>query len=86
MSSQICQNYSTREAAVYHLVTLHLWASRTYLSLGFYLDHREVALEDVGHFFRELAEMKHEGTQDLLKLQTNTAPTPSSRTCRLLPR
>ncbi|CAO2628477.1 Ferritin light chain 2 [Lemmus lemmus] len=38
MTSQICQNYSTQvEAAMNLLVNLHLQASYTYLSLGYYL-------------------------------------------------
>ena len=46
MSSPVCQNYSTEvEAAVNRLARLHLWASHTYLSLGFYFDHEYVALK-----------------------------------------
>ena len=60
MTSQIRQNYSTEvEAAVNRLVNLHLRASYTYLSLGFFFEWDEVALEGVGHF-RELAKEKQE--------------------------
>ena len=39
MTSQIRQNYSTEvEAAVKRLASLHLWASYTYFSLGFFFD------------------------------------------------
>ncbi|KAM5325785.1 ferritin light chain-like [Glossophaga mutica] len=70
MNSQIHQDYSTDvEAAINHLADLHLWASNTYLSPGFYFDHDNVTLQGVGHLFRELAEEKHEGAQRLLKLQ-----------------
>jgi len=70
MSSQIRQNYSTEvEAAVNRLVNMHLRASYTYLSLGFYFDRDDVALEGVRHFFRELAEEKREGAERLLKMQ-----------------
>ena len=70
MSSQIRQNYSTEvEAAVNRLVNMQLWASYTYLSLGFYFNRDNVALEGVGHFFRELAKEKHKGVEHLLKLQ-----------------
>ncbi|XP_016061479.1 PREDICTED: ferritin light chain [Miniopterus natalensis] len=70
MSSQIRQNYATEvEAAVNRLANLHLRASYTYLSLGFYFDRDDVALEGVGHFFRELAEKKREGAEHLLKMQ-----------------
>ena len=52
MSSQIQQNYSAEvEAAVNRLVNLFLRASYTYLSLGFYFDQDDVALQCVGHFF-----------------------------------
>uniref|UniRef100_A0A8D2DPS5 Ferritin n=1 Tax=Sciurus vulgaris TaxID=55149 RepID=A0A8D2DPS5_SCIVU len=70
MASQIRQNYSTEvEAAVNRLVNLHLQASYTYLSLGYYFDRDDVALEGVGHFFRELAEEKREASERLLKMQ-----------------
>ncbi|XP_054435515.1 ferritin light chain-like [Pteronotus mesoamericanus] len=70
MSSQIRQNYSSEvEATVNRLANLHLGAPYTYLSLGFYFDHDDVALHGVGHFFRELAEEKCEGSERLLKLQ-----------------
>ncbi|XP_006901156.1 PREDICTED: ferritin light chain-like [Elephantulus edwardii] len=70
MSSQIRQNYSAEaEAGVNRLVNLHLRASYTYLSLGFYFDCDDVSLEGLGHFFRELASEKREGAKRLLKLQ-----------------
>eukprot|EP00069_Balaena_mysticetus_P017527 bmy_10720T0 len=70
MSSQICQSYSIEmEAAVNRLVNLHLRASYTYLSLGFYFDRDEVSLEGIGHFCRELAKEKCEGAQCVLKMQ-----------------
>ncbi|KAB0339081.1 hypothetical protein FD754_024148 [Muntiacus muntjak] len=70
MSSQIHQNYSTEvEATVNRLVNMQLRASYTYLSLGFYFDRDDVALEGVGHFFRELAKERREGAERLLKLQ-----------------
>ncbi|XP_029331404.1 ferritin light chain 1-like [Mus caroli] len=72
MTSQIRQNYSTEvEAAVNRLVNLHLRASYTYLSLGFFFNRDDVALEGVGHFFRELAEEKREGAERLLELQND---------------
>ena len=70
MSSQIRQNYSTEvEATVNRLVNMQLRASYTYLSLVFYFDRDDVALEVVGRFFRELAKEKREGAERLLKLQ-----------------
>ncbi|XP_043733260.1 ferritin light chain-like [Cervus elaphus] len=74
MSSQIRQNSSTEvEAAVNRLVNLQLQASYTYLSLGFYFHRDDVALEGVGHFFRELAKEKRQGAECLLKLQNQRA-------------
>ncbi|XP_038205905.1 ferritin light chain 1-like [Arvicola amphibius] len=68
MTSQIRQNYYTElEAAVNRLVNLHLWASYTYLLLGYYFDRDDVALEGVGHFFRE----KCKGAERLPKLQND---------------
>ncbi|XP_039731683.1 ferritin light chain-like [Pteropus medius] len=73
------RNFSTDvEAAVNRLVNLHLLASCTYLSLGFYADRDYVALEDVGHFFCKLVEEKCEGT--------SMVASSSSRTCRSLPK
>ncbi|XP_055419560.1 ferritin light chain-like [Bubalus kerabau] len=70
MSSQIRQNYSSEvEATVNRLVNMQPRASYTYLSLDFYFDRDDVALEGVGHFFRKLAKEKCEGTERLLKLQ-----------------
>lgn len=51
-SSQICQNYSTQaEATINCLTNSHLCASYIHLSLDFYFDCDDVALESVGHFF-----------------------------------
>ena len=70
MSSQICQNYYTKvKAMVTPLANLHLQASYTYLSLGFYFDRDDVVLQGVGHFFWKLAKEKPEGSEHLLKLQ-----------------
>ncbi|KAK7800041.1 hypothetical protein U0070_000922 [Myodes glareolus] len=66
MTSQVRQNYSTEvEAAVNRLGNLHLRASYTYLSLGYYFDLDDMALEGVGHF-NELVRGRR-----LLKLQNN---------------
>ena len=43
--------------------------SRHLFPQGFYFDRDDVALEGVGHFFRELAEEKHESAERLLKMQ-----------------
>nr|XP_048307039.1 ferritin light chain 1-like [Myodes glareolus] len=71
MTSQVRQTYSTEvEAAVNNLVNLHLWASYTYLCLGYYFGRDNMALEGVGHFC-ELAEEKRKGAKRLLKLQND---------------
>ncbi|KAL1775861.1 ferritin light chain 1 [Sigmodon hispidus] len=47
MTSQVPQNYSSEvEAAMNRLVNLHLRASYTYLSLGFYFDQDDVAWKE----------------------------------------
>ncbi|KAF0873814.1 FRIL protein, partial [Crocuta crocuta] len=66
----IRQNYSTEvETAINCLVNMHLWASYTYLSLGFYFNREDVALEGMSHFFYKLAKEKHKGAEHLLKMQ-----------------
>ncbi|XP_014401611.1 PREDICTED: ferritin light chain-like [Myotis brandtii] len=87
MSSQMPQNYPTDvEAAVNRLASLHLRASHTYLSLGFYFDREDVALEGLGCFFCELAEKKREGSERLLKIQNQLRGRILSRTCCSLPK
>ncbi|XP_014387039.1 PREDICTED: ferritin light chain-like, partial [Myotis brandtii] len=55
MSSQTRQNYSTEgEAAVNRLACV--CRAPTYLSLRYYFDHEDVALQGAGHFLRELVE------------------------------
>nr|XP_058151743.1 ferritin light chain-like [Dasypus novemcinctus] len=69
MTSQIHQNYSTNvEASVNRLVNMQLQASYTYLCLGYYFHHDNVALKGVDHFFLELKEQS-EGTKHFLKMQ-----------------
>ncbi|XP_045433936.1 ferritin light chain-like [Pipistrellus kuhlii] len=70
MSSQIRQNYSTEvEAEINRLANLYLHASYTYLSLGFYFNRDDVALQGVGHFFRVLEDKKFKGAELLFKMQ-----------------
>ena len=56
------------EAAVSRLIKLHLEVSSTYLSLSFYFEGSETALNGVGRFFRALAKEKQEGAHLFLKL------------------
>ncbi|XP_006891354.1 PREDICTED: ferritin light chain-like [Elephantulus edwardii] len=70
MSYQIGQNYSAEgEAGINCFDNLHLQASSTYLSLGFYFDRDDVVLESVGHLFRELAKETCEADKRFLQLQ-----------------
>ncbi|XP_060045071.1 ferritin light chain-like [Erinaceus europaeus] len=51
MSCQIGQDYSSGvEMYVNCLVNLYIWAVYTCISLGFYLNHEDVALEGNSHF------------------------------------
>ena len=68
MSSQIRQNYSTEvEAAVNCLVNMHLWVSYTSLSLGFYFDCDDVALEGMGHLFLQVGQGEGRGCKASLE-------------------
>ncbi|XP_050997826.1 ferritin light chain 1-like [Acomys russatus] len=72
MASSNHPNYSTEvERVLNHLVNLHLQASCTYLSLAYYFDRDDVALEGVGLFFRQVAEEKRKGAELLLQLQND---------------
>ncbi|XP_066108793.1 ferritin light chain-like [Saccopteryx bilineata] len=82
MHFQSHQNYSTEEEAmVNHLVNPHLWASYTYLSLGFYFSSDDMWLSSVWStswsWMRNTSTPKH-----LLKCKTSAVDTPSSRTSR----
>nr|XP_034491103.1 ferritin light chain-like [Marmota flaviventris] len=66
MSTQGHQVYTHKvQAALDRLISMHLQASYTYLSLGFYFEGNRVALE--GGFFFRLAEEKREGAHRLLR-------------------
>lgn len=57
------------EAAINRLVNMRLRVSYTYLSLGFYLNHDNMALEGVGHFSCELAKEECKGMECVLNMQ-----------------
>ncbi|XP_050002876.1 ferritin light chain-like, partial [Alexandromys fortis] len=67
--SRLSLSHDLPEAAVNRLVNLHLRASYTDLSLGYYFDPDDAVLEGVGHFLK-LAE-KREGAERLFKLQND---------------
>lgn len=61
-------DYSTNvNTAITHLVYGHLWASYTYLSLGFYCNCKSVAREGRHQFFHKLGE-KWKGTKHVWKI------------------
>ena len=62
MDSQKAESGCLASPPAYH-------CSRHLFLQGFYFDRDDVALEGVGHFFRELAKEKREGAERLLKLQ-----------------
>ncbi|XP_075415757.1 ferritin light chain-like [Tenrec ecaudatus] len=89
MSFQIRQDCSAgAEAGVHRLLSLHLLASYTYLSLGCFFDCDNVAVGGRGPFFRELAREQHEGDRPNVSgsCRTSTAATPSSWMCRSHPK
>lgn len=57
------------------------WASHshTHLSPGFYLHQKDVVLEGVGHFSRELAEEKCEEKWTAMRQLFNPPPGPSPK-------
>lgn len=66
MSTVGHQNYACKvQVALDRLISMHLQASHTYLSLGFYFEGNRVALE--GGFFFRLAAEKRDGAHRLLR-------------------
>nr|XP_012805902.2 ferritin light chain-like [Jaculus jaculus] len=55
----------------HQLVNLHLWTSYSFLSLGYYFNQDNVALQVVDLFFCELAE-KCKDTKPVIKMQLST--------------
>ncbi|KAM5131875.1 ferritin heavy chain B-like [Mantella aurantiaca] len=70
MDSQLRQNYShDSEAAVNRMVNLKMYASYTYLSLAYYFDRDDVALQHVSEFFKELSHKQQDHAEKFLKCQ-----------------
>ncbi|KAM4014920.1 ferritin heavy chain B-like [Anomaloglossus baeobatrachus] len=70
MESQVRQNFkSDCEAAINRMVNLELYASYTYLSMSFYFDRDDVALEHVAKFFKEQSHEEREHAEKFLKYQ-----------------
>ena len=66
----------------HHLVDLHLQASYTYLSLDFYFNHNNVALEAWAIISRNWPRRSTRAPSISWKCKTNTVAVPSTRTCR----
>ncbi|KAM9299061.1 ferritin heavy chain B-like [Gastrophryne carolinensis] len=70
MISQIRQNFShDSEAAINHVANLKMYASYTYLSLAYYFERDDVALQHVSEFFKELSHEEQEHAEKLLSCQ-----------------
>lgn len=55
------------KVAINNVATMHLQASHTYMSLGFYFQCQDVSVDGMSTFFRKLAEEKQEVARCLLK-------------------
>uniref|UniRef100_A0A8C5QYG9 Ferritin n=1 Tax=Leptobrachium leishanense TaxID=445787 RepID=A0A8C5QYG9_9ANUR len=70
MASQVRQNFhSDCEAAINRMVNLELYASYVYLSMSYYFDRDDVALENVAKFFREQSHEEREHAEKFMKYQ-----------------
>ncbi|XP_019406654.1 PREDICTED: ferritin heavy chain A-like isoform X2 [Crocodylus porosus] len=70
MDSQVRQNYHRDcEAAINRMVNMELYASYVYLSMSYYFDRDDVALQHVAHFFLEQSHEEREHAERLLRFQ-----------------
>ncbi|XP_053058201.1 ferritin heavy chain-like [Acinonyx jubatus] len=68
--SEVRQNYHPEcEAAINSHINLELYASYVYLSMAFYFDHDDVALENVSKFFLRQSHEEKERVKKLMQLQ-----------------
>ncbi|NP_001180980.2 ferritin heavy polypeptide-like 17 [Macaca nemestrina] len=68
--SQVRQKYDTNcEAAINSHIRLELYTSYLYLSMAFYFNRDDVALENFFRYFLRLSDDKMEHAQKLMKLQ-----------------
>nr|XP_055125109.1 ferritin heavy polypeptide-like 17 [Symphalangus syndactylus] len=68
--SQVCQKYDTNcEAAINSHIRLELYTSYLYLSMAFYFNQDDVALENFFRYFLRLSDYKMEHAQKLMRLQ-----------------
>uniref|UniRef100_A0A673VFF8 Ferritin n=1 Tax=Suricata suricatta TaxID=37032 RepID=A0A673VFF8_SURSU len=68
--SPVCQNYHPDcEAAINSQIDLKLYASYVYLSVSFYFDRIDVALENFAQFFLRQSDVVSKHAEQLMKLQ-----------------
>uniref|UniRef100_A0A8C8Y1V1 Ferritin n=1 Tax=Panthera leo TaxID=9689 RepID=A0A8C8Y1V1_PANLE len=69
-SSQVRQNYHPEcEAAINSQINLELYASYVYLSMAFYFDRDDVALENFSKFFLRQSHEESQHAEKLMQLQ-----------------
>ncbi|XP_046932339.1 ferritin heavy chain-like [Lynx rufus] len=69
-SSQVRQNYHPQcEAAINSQINLELYASYVYLSMAFYFDRADVALENFSKFFLRRSHKESQHAEKLMQLQ-----------------
>ena len=70
MESQVRQNYHRDcEAAINRQINMELYASYVYLSMSYYFDRDDVALEHFAKFFKERSHEEREHAEKLMKFQ-----------------
>ncbi|XP_015396787.2 LOW QUALITY PROTEIN: ferritin heavy chain [Panthera tigris] len=69
-SSQVRQNYHPEcEAAINSQINLELYAPYVYLSMAFYFDRADVALENFSKFFQRQSHEESQHAEKLMQLQ-----------------
>ena len=69
-SSRVRQNYHPQcEAAINSQINLELYASYAYLSMAFYFDRADVALENFSKFFLRQSHKESQHAEKLMQLQ-----------------
>ncbi|XP_043939314.1 ferritin heavy chain B-like [Protopterus annectens] len=70
MDSQLRQNYSHEcEASVNRLINLEMYAAYVYISMSYYFDRDDVALENFSKFFKSQSHEEQEHAEKLMKYQ-----------------
>ncbi|CAM4518529.1 hypothetical protein PO909_024320 [Leuciscus waleckii] len=70
MSSQVRQNFEEAcEAAINRQINMELYASYVYLSMSYYFDRDDQALNNFAKFFRHQSQEEREHAEKLMKFQ-----------------